>query len=108
MATAKELMEAARKKIEENRTEAAKIGAVYKFVLTGDDGGTFILNLKDNPGVTEGEGDAECTIKMKAKHYVKMVEGRASGQSLFVAGKLKVKGDMKLAMRLEKLTDTLK
>ena len=108
MATAKELMETARKKIEENKAQASTVGAIYKFVLAGDGGGTFILNLTDNPGITEGDGDAHCTIKMAAKDYVDMVEGRTSGQWLFFMGRLKIKGDMSLAMKLEELTDSLK
>jgi len=108
MATAKELMETAKKRIEANKAQASQIGAVYKFVLDGDGGGTYIMNLKDSPGVTEGDGTAQCTIKMAAKDYVDMVEGRANGQQLFFTGKLKIEGDMGLAMKLQKLTDMIK
>jgi putative sterol carrier protein len=108
MTTAKEKMDEASGKIAENKEQAKGIGAVYKFVLAGDGGGTWVMNLKDNPGVTEGEGDAQCTIKMEAKDYVDMLEGRANGQQLFFAGKLKIEGDMGLAMKLQKLTEVLK
>lgn len=108
MATAKELIETAKKKIEENKAQASSIGAVYKFILDGDGGGTWVMNLKDNPGVTEGDGPAQCTIKMAAKDYVDMLEGRAAGQQLFFTGKLKIEGDMGLAMKLQKLTDMMK
>ena len=103
MATAKELMDTAKTKIEQNKAQAGQIGAVYKFVLDGDGGGTFIMNLKDNPGVTEGDGTAQCTIKMAAKDYVDMVEGKANGQQLFFTGKLKIEGDMALALKLQAL-----
>ena len=108
MATAKEKMDEAATKITEHKEKAAAIGAVYKFVLAGDGGGTWVMNLKDNPGVTEGEGDAACTIKMAANDYVDMLEGRANGQQLFFSGKLKIEGDMGLAMKLQKLTEVLK
>jgi putative sterol carrier protein len=108
MATAKEKMEEAKTKIEANKDAAAGIGAVYKFVLAGDDGGTWVMNLKDNPGVTEGDGEAQCTIKMAATDYVDMLDGKANGQQLFFSGKLKIEGDMGLAMKLQKLTDVLK
>lgn len=108
MATAKEKMDEAAKKIAENAEQAKAIGAVYKFVLAGDGGGTWVMNLKDNPGVSEGEGDAQCTIKMAANDYVDMLEGRANGQQLFFSGKLKIEGDMGLAMKLQKLTEVLK
>jgi putative sterol carrier protein len=108
MATAKEKMDEAASKIETNKEAAQGIGAVYKFVLAGDGGGTWVMNLKDAPGVTEGDGDAQCTIKMAASDYVDMVEGKANGQQLFFSGKLKIEGDMGLAMKLQKLTDVLK
>ncbi len=108
MATAKEKMDQAAAKIAENKDQAKSIGATYKFVLAGDGGGTWVMNLKDNPGITEGEGDAQCTIKMEAKDYVDMIEGRANGQQLFFAGKLKIEGDMGLAMKLQKLTEVIK
>ncbi len=108
MATAKELMDKAKEQIALKKDQASSIGAVYKFVLDGDGGGTFIMNLKDNPGVTEGDGTAQCTIKMAAKDYVDMVEGRANGQQLFFTGKLKIEGDMGLAMKLQKLTEMIK
>jgi len=108
MATAKEKMAEAATKIETNKDAAAQIGAVYKFVLDGDGGGTWVMNLKDAPGVSEGDGPAACTIKMAASDYVDMLEGRANGQQLFFSGKLKIEGDMGLAMKLQKLTDVLK
>ncbi len=108
MATAKEKMDEANAKIKENTEQAKAIGATYKFALDGDGGGTWVMDLKDNPGVTEGDGEAMCTIKMAASDYVDMVEGRANGQQLFFTGKLKIEGDMGLAMKLQKLTEMLK
>lgn len=108
MATAKELMEQAAGKIEANKAAAGAIGATYKFVLDGDGGGTWIMNLKDAPGIAEGDGTAMCTIKMAAADYVAMVEGKANGQQLFFSGKLKIEGDMSLAMKLQKAMEVLK
>ncbi len=109
MATAKELMEEAAAKAVANADAAkANVGAIYKFVLDGDGGGTWVMNLKDNVGITEGDGEAQCTIKMAAADYVAMVEGKANGQQLFFSGKLKIEGDMGLAMKLQKAMEVLK
>lgn len=108
MATAREKMEEASARIAENVDAAKQIGAIYKFVLDGDGGGTWTMDLKENPGVKEEDGDAQCTIKMAASDYVDMVEGRANGQQLFFTGKLKIEGDMGLAMKLQKLTEMIK
>jgi putative sterol carrier protein len=108
MATASEKMTEIHGKIQTNKESAQQVNAVYKFVLSGDGGGTWIVNMKDAPGVNEGDGEAQCTIKMDAKDFVDMFEGRANGQQLFFAGKLKIEGDMGLAMKLQKLTDVMK
>lgn len=108
MATAREKMEDAATRIAENKEAAKQIGAIYKFVLDGDGGGTWIMDLKEDPGVKEEDGDAQCTIKMAASDYVDMVEGKANGQQLFFTGKLKIEGDMGLAMKLQKLTEMIK
>lgn len=107
MTTAKELMDEAKKRIEENIAQASTLGAVYKFVLDGDGGGTFIINLTDNPGVTEKDDSAQCTIKMTAKDFVDMIERRADSRQLFFMGKLKIEGDMGLAMKLKKFIEML-
>ena len=107
MATARELVEEARKKIEANKEAAASVGAVYKFVIEGDGGGTWIWKLTENPTIEEGDGDAPCTIRMSADNYVAMREGRADAQQLFFAEQLKVEGDLSLAMKLQTLNEMI-
>lgn len=108
MTTASEKLKQMGDKIAEKHEQAGAIGAVFKFALDGDGGGTFIVNLKDKPGVTEGDGAADCTIRMTAQDFVDLTEGKANGQQLFFTGKLKVEGDMSLALRLQSLMDILK
>jgi putative sterol carrier protein len=103
MATVKELMDHARMMIEQNKEKAIATGGVYKFVLNGDGGGTFVINLKDSLGVTECDGAAQCTMKMSVKDFVDTVEGRVDSRQLFFAGKLRVEGDMGLALKLKKV-----
>lgn len=107
MATAKEKMQQAADKIAQNAATARQINAVYKWVLEGDGGGTWIMDLREDPKVIEGDGDAQCTLQMAASDYVDMMEGRAQGQQLFFMGKLRIEGDMGLAMKLQSLTDLL-
>jgi putative sterol carrier protein len=108
MTTASEKLKQMGEKIAERKTQAAAIGAIFKFTLEGEGGGKFIVNLKDNPGVTEGDGAAECSISMTAQDFVDLTEGKANGQQLFFTGRLKVEGDMSLALRLQPLMDILK
>lgn len=108
MSTASEKMAQIGQKINEKKAQASAVGAIYKFVLEGDGGGTWIVNLKDNPGVTEGDGPAECTLKMSVSDGLDLLEGRARGEQLFFAQKLRIEGDMGLAMRLQALLEIVK
>ena len=107
MATAQEKMQQAADKIEANKDRVKEIGAVYKFSLSGDGGGTWIMDLRDNPGIREGDGDAQCTLKLSAKDYVDMMEGKAKAQQLFFESRLKIEGDIGLAMKLQKLMELI-
>lgn len=107
MTTAAEKMEQAAVAIQKNSAAASAVNATYKFVLDGEGGGTWILSLKGAPTIKQGDGEAECTIKMGAKDYVDMIEGRIQGQDLFFAGRLQIEGDMGLAMKLQALTELM-
>ena len=108
MATAKELMDKIGTKIAGRSDLLTSVGAVYKFALEGEGGGTYLVDLKHDLKVTPGDGAAACTIRMAASDFVDLFEGRANGQALFFGGKLKVEGDMGLALKLQTLTDVLK
>jgi putative sterol carrier protein len=108
MTTAAELATRIGQKIAGRQDLLTSIGAVFKFVLEGDGGGTYLLDLKQNLSVVTGDGAASCTIRMGANDFVDLFEGRANAQALFFAGKLRVEGDMGLALKLQTLTDILK
>lgn len=85
---------------------ARSANAVYVFDIQGDgDGevGTWTVDLtKDADFVTEGTSDsAQCTIRMKEKDFVSLWEGKLPGPQAFMMGKLKIEGDMGLAMKLQ-------
>jgi len=107
MATAREKMTEAADKIARHPEAVSHIGAVYKFVLEGEGGGTWILNLTERPSLVEGEGEAQCTVRLAAKDYVDLMEGRAAAPALFFGSKLKIEGDLGLAMKLGALASLL-
>ena len=77
----------------------------YQFDLTGDGGGKWVVDLTKPGGeVTEGEKeDAGVVVTMAASDFVALVEGKLNGQMAFLQGKLKIKGDMSLALKLQQV-----
>ena len=81
------------------------MNAIYQFDLTGDDGGQHWVKLADGSG-DMGQGQAEnpnITITMAASDFKDLVAGKLDGTMAFMSGKLKVKGDMGLAMKLQQV-----
>ena len=86
--------------------KAKEIGAVYLFKITGDDGGTWTVDLVSSPPTCQpgAHGTPQCTIECADADLRSMVEGgMQAAMSLFFSGKLKVSGDPSLATRLTKL-----
>jgi predicted lipid carrier protein YhbT len=106
MTTGKELIERLGAKISKEPSVAANFGAIYKFVLEGAGGGTWVVNLKD--AAREGDGDSDCTISLGAQDFVDLVEGRANGQQLYFQGRLRIDGNLGLALKLQNLADLAK
>ncbi|MBJ94455.1 MAG: sterol-binding protein [Rickettsiales bacterium] len=79
------------------------INAVYQFNLSGDDGGSWVIDLaSDSKGVRTGEEDgAQCVISMTSADFMSMIQGSLNPQMAFMTGKLRVKGDMGLALKLQ-------
>jgi len=87
-------------RLKSDPAKAKAVNAVYQFDITGDNGGTWTVDLT-KPEVTAGAaGKAQCTITMASKDFVDIIEKRQNGQMLFLQNRLKVAGDMALALKL--------
>jgi len=74
----------------------------YLFEIDG--AGRWRVEVDDGKiSVTEGEGDADAVISTSAETFEKIVAGEQNPTSAYMTGKLKVKGDMGAAMKLQKL-----
>lgn len=88
-------------RFEERPELASQVNATYKFVLTGEEQATWHVDLTRPPGlVAEKDAPAQCTITVASKDFLDIVNGRVSGQMAFMTGKLKVAGDVGLALKL--------
>uniref|UniRef100_UPI00398EE567 hydroxysteroid dehydrogenase-like protein 2 isoform X2 n=1 Tax=Pristiophorus japonicus TaxID=55135 RepID=UPI00398EE567 len=86
-------------------------GGVYQFELSGDHPGTWYIDLKNGNGSTghgSFPGKADVLMNMSSEDFVKMFAGKMKPTLAFISGKLKIKGDMSLAIKLEKLMSQLK
>jgi putative sterol carrier protein len=84
---------------------AAGMNAVYQFDITGDGGGKWYAAIADGElEVVKGEHESpNITLTMADEDYLAMIAGTLAGQAAFMTGKLKIKGDMSLAMKLDSL-----
>jgi putative sterol carrier protein len=88
-----------------NKDAAKGLDAVYQFDLSGDGGGKWQVHIgNDQCEVKEGAHPApNITISMTAQDYLDMLAGKLNGQMAFMTGKLRIAGDMGLALRLQSL-----
>lgn len=83
---------------------------IYQFDLSGEHTGVWFLDLKTGSGsVGQGEppAKADVVMKMDSSDFSKMFSGKLKPTMAFMSGKLKIKGDMTLAIKLEKLMDRM-
>ena len=77
----------------------AGLDCVYQFRV-GDS--AYHVTVKDGKGAVE-QGEAaspNCTVTMAENDFLDLVAGKLNGQMAFLTGKLKVAGDMGLALKL--------
>ena len=82
--------------------KAAGVNAIIQYEISGDQGGTWHAIIKDGTcTVNSGLGtNPNLTLTMASQDWLDMIGGKLSGQMAFMSGKLKLKGDMGLAMKI--------
>lgn len=84
---------------------AAKIDAVYQFNISGPEGGAWIVDCTAPGGkISAGTSPAaRCTVSATDKDFLGIISGKLNPQMAFMSGKLKIQGDIGLAMKLQLL-----
>jgi putative sterol carrier protein len=87
--------------------KAANINAAIQLDLTGEGGGQWAIKIADGKLVID-EGRAispNLSLSMAATDYIALTMGDANAMGLFMAGKIKVQGDVMLAMKFQEMFD---
>lgn len=92
-----EIVEAAVKSLGARLGDGAPDGSV-KFVIEGE-GAVRI----DQGGVSADGGEADCTVSADAETFQAMLAGELDPTAAFMSGRIRVEGDMGLAMKLGSL-----
>ena len=83
----------------------AKINAVYQFVISGAGGGSWSVDCTQPGGKVQAgtAANARCTVAATDQNFLDIVNGKLNPQMAFMSGKLKIQGDMGLAMKLQQI-----
>lgn len=79
---------------------------VYQFDVSGEHPGVWYVDLKNGSGSLgsgEAPSKADVLMNLDSDTFIKMFSGSLKPTMAFMSGKLKIKGDMALAIKLEKL-----
>jgi hypothetical protein len=86
-----------------------RVGGLYAFKLKGKEGGTWYLDLKHGSGaagqgaIPAGLPEPDVIMSLSSDNFAKMFSGKLKPSTAFMMGKLKIQGDMTMAIKLEKL-----
>ena len=92
-------LEAVTAGLKEKIGEDCGLGSVLKFDFGAD--GILVLDATQVPNVVSNDDvDAQCTMTISLENFMAMAEGKLDGTAAFMTGKLKIQGDMGIAMKL--------
>jgi putative sterol carrier protein len=100
MSTVQEFFEGLPGRVTPERIEG--MHNTYVFDIEG--AGAWTVAIADGSiTVTEGVGEGDCTFSTSEENFEKIVAGEQNPTTAYMTGKLKIKGDMGAAMKLQKI-----
>ncbi|MEH7224372.1 SCP2 sterol-binding domain-containing protein [Bacillus sp. JJ1566] len=102
--TLEEMMQKIEEIINQNPGPIEGLNVIYQFNITGDDEGAFQLQLAEGKAkVCNNKEGANCELVLSLENFRKFLLGKLNGTQAFMTGKLKIKGDIGKAIKLEGL-----
>jgi putative sterol carrier protein len=102
--TLSEMMQRIEEVINQNPGPIEGFNVIYQFNITGDEEASYQLQLADGQAkVMEASEGANCTLILSLAHFRQFLIGKLGGTAAFMTGKLKMKGDIGKAIKLEGL-----
>lgn len=88
-----------------NPDAAGDMAVSYQFDINGPKGGKWALDIKNKTCnlVVGGVAEPSVTISLSDEDWMAIREGKLNSQMAFMQGRLKIKGDMNLAMKLQNM-----
>jgi putative sterol carrier protein len=100
MESAREFFEGLPERIDPERARALE--ASYQFDIEG--AGTWRLEADgDRVVVSESDAPADCVIRTDERTFLRIVGGEQSPMGAYMTGKVRVEGDLGLALKLREL-----
>ncbi|GCE49246.1 putative sterol carrier protein [Thermosporothrix hazakensis] len=88
-----------------NAAAAAGFNKTYQVHVTGEQGGTYALKIENQTCqlIKGGVEKPDVTFTISSDDWLAIAQGKLNPMQAFMSGKVKVAGDMMLAMRLQNL-----
>ena len=88
-----------------NPSAATGLDVVYQFNISGPEGGIWAFKIANGACdlVEGGVENPSVEIALADQDWMAIRDGKLNSQMAFMQGKLKIKGDMNLAMKLQSM-----
>ncbi|CAO3595811.1 unnamed protein product [Absidia cylindrospora] len=97
---------------EEKAKLVKQVNGVFQFVIKNSEGKqeVFTIDCKKEGTVVRGKGatKADAVISIGDHDFIQLAEGKLNGQKAYMSGKLKIKGQIMLAMKLDNVFKSVK
>ena len=101
MSSVKDVFQEIDTRLKADPVKTKEIDGAFKFVVTGEGEGTYVVDCRAVEVRDSGDGDV--TITVEGPDLVAIKEGTLDAMQAFMLGKVQVDGDFGLAMKLQQI-----